>query len=409
MPNIDPPGASPLPPVPLLITESDEEFMRIRRGLYEETKPVGIIECMYVDEMADLIWQIWRLKRCKVGVTNLAFHAASASILGRLMGAGPDVARDWISDPKIAKKVETELATYKLDGSVIIAEAIRKSTYELEAIETLLASSETRRDKALIRIAQYRGELGAMLRKNNDQLIESKVVELPRAAIKKKMRRRERADSKVVELDSPANTKKELGGLNVAGERQNAANRRNAQKSTGPRSVEGKKRASRNAYRHGLAADVWHSRKSAAQIDALASEIAAAATGSVVAAADAEILAFARTAAQAELDLARIRGMKTVAMSLLMAAASLQVAAVSHDTEMDLVAISPSGQPLFERAPTPVTSLPLSRSTGHADALRRSLMELSILDRYEQRAAARRDRAVLHIIARHMFVIVVKN
>ena len=209
MPNIDPPGASPLPPVPLLITESDEEFMRIRRGLYEETKPVGIIECMYVDEMADLIWQIWRLKRCKVGVTNLAFHAASASILGRLMGAGPDVARDWISDPKIAKKVETELATYKLDGSVIIAEAIRKSTYELEAIETLLASSETRRDKALIRIAQYRGELGAMLRKNNDQLIESKVVELPRAAIKKKMRRRERADSKVVELDSPANTKKD--------------------------------------------------------------------------------------------------------------------------------------------------------------------------------------------------------
>ena len=195
----------------------------------------------------------------------------------------------------------------------------------------------------------------------------------------------------------------------MAGERQNAANRRNAQKSTGPRSVEGKKRASRNAYRHGLAADVWHSRKSAAQIDALASEIAAAATGSVVAAADAEILAFARTAAQAELDLARIRGMKTVAMSLLMAAASLRVAAVSHDTEMDLVAISPSGQPLFERAPTPVTSLPLSRSTGHADALRRSLMELSILDRYEQRAAARRDRAVLHIIARHMFVIVVKN
>ena len=91
----------------------------------------------------------------------------------------------------------------------------------------------------------------------------------------------------------------------MASERQIAANRRNAQKSSGPRSVEGKKRASRNAYRHGLAAGVWHSRKSAAEIDALASEVAAAATGSVVAAADAEIFAFARTAAQAELDLAR--------------------------------------------------------------------------------------------------------
>jgi hypothetical protein len=195
----------------------------------------------------------------------------------------------------------------------------------------------------------------------------------------------------------------------VAGERQNAANRRNAKKSTGPRSVEGKKRASRNAYRHGLAAGVWHSRKSAAEIDALASEIAVAATGSVVAAADAEILVFARTAAGAELDLARIRGMKTAAISSIMAAASLPVAAVSHDTKMNLVAIAPSGQPLFERVPTPVTSWPLSRQTGHANALRRSPIELSILDRYEQRAAARRDRAVLHIIARHMFVIVVKS
>jgi hypothetical protein len=106
-----------LPLPPLLITESDEEFNRIRKALYEEIKPVGIIEQMYVDEVADLLWQILRLKRCKAGVINLAFHESSAKILGRLMRAGPDVARDWISDPKIAKQVEAGLATYKLDGS----------------------------------------------------------------------------------------------------------------------------------------------------------------------------------------------------------------------------------------------------------------------------------------------------
>jgi hypothetical protein len=150
-----------------------------------------------------------RLKRCEAGVINLAFHDASAGILGRLMEAGPDVARDWISFPEIAKQVEAGLATYKLDGSIIIAEAIRKSSYELERIETLLASLEARRDKALIRIAQYRGELGAMLRRTSDRLIESKVVELPRAATKKKTPRRERADDKVVELDGPANTNKD--------------------------------------------------------------------------------------------------------------------------------------------------------------------------------------------------------
>ena len=204
------PGPSALLPVPpLLITESQEEFSRIREDLYEEINPVGIIEQMYVDEIADLVWQILRLKRCKAGVTNLAFHDASAEILGGLMGAGPEVARDWISDPEIAKQVEARLATYKLDGSVIIAEAIKKSSYELERIE-ILASLETRRDRALLRIAQYRGELGPVLRKASDRLIEGEVVQLPRAATKRKTQPRERANGKIVELGAAAITNKDL-------------------------------------------------------------------------------------------------------------------------------------------------------------------------------------------------------
>jgi hypothetical protein len=119
------------------------------------------------------------------------------------------VARDWISNPEIAKKVETGLAAYKLDGAVIIAEAIRKSSSALELIETLLASLETRRDKALVRIAQYRGELGAVLRRTSDHLIESKVVRLPGAGGKKKARRGQLASGKVVDLDGPGTTKKD--------------------------------------------------------------------------------------------------------------------------------------------------------------------------------------------------------
>ena len=78
----DPAGSSPIPLVPLLITESDEEFKPIRQALYEELGPVGIIEQMYVDEFADIVWEILRLKRCKAGVTNLKFHDESARLLG---------------------------------------------------------------------------------------------------------------------------------------------------------------------------------------------------------------------------------------------------------------------------------------------------------------------------------------
>ena len=189
----------------------------------------------------------------------------------------------------------------------------------------------------------------------------------------------------------------------MASERQIAANRRNAQKSTGPRSVEGKKRASRNAYRHGLAAGVGHSGKFSAEIDTLASEIAAAATGSAVAAADAEIFAFARSAAQAEINLARIRTAKAAIMSSLFSAPSLPAAGVSHGAATDFIAISGSGEPLFERSPAPTTA-----SAPYA-ALPRSLTELLIVDRYEHRATAHRNRAILHIIARHVLMTVVRS
>jgi hypothetical protein len=198
-----------IPLVPLLITESDEEFQRIRQALYQEIKPVGIIEEMYVEEFAEITWQILRLKRCKAGVSNLAFHPASASILNELMRTGPDIARDWISKPEIAKKVETGLGAYKLDGAVIIAKAIKDSAYQLELIENWLALAETRRDKMLLRIAQYRSELGAILRKTTHEVIESTVVELPRTTGKQKTRPRQRASGQVVKLDGAAKKNKD--------------------------------------------------------------------------------------------------------------------------------------------------------------------------------------------------------
>ena len=196
----------------------------------------------------------------------------------------------------------------------------------------------------------------------------------------------------------------------MASERQIAANRRNARKSTGPRSEAGKKRASGNAYRHGRAAIGGQPGTSAAEIETLASAIAAAASGSVLAAADTEILGYARTAAQAERELARIRAMKAVAMSALMAVANLPIAAVSQHVDVDLVAMCGNDEPLFESSPAPVTPKQTpSEPTGNANAARRSLTDLLILDRYEQRAAARRDRAVLDIIARYVLMTVINR
>ena len=48
-------------------------------------------------------------------------------------------ARESISNPDIAKKVETELATYKLEVNPSYRGSHQKSAYDLEPIKTLLA------------------------------------------------------------------------------------------------------------------------------------------------------------------------------------------------------------------------------------------------------------------------------
>ena len=60
----------------------------------------------------------------------------------------------------------------------------------------------------------------------------------------------------------------------MASERQCAANRANAKKSTGPKSRGGKMRASRNAVRHGLTAGPPNDADWLARLDKLAREIA---------------------------------------------------------------------------------------------------------------------------------------
>jgi hypothetical protein len=86
----------------------------------------------------------------------------------------------------------------------------------------------------------------------------------------------------------------------MATERQIAANRRNALKSSGPRSSAGKRRARHNSYRHGLSVGAAGC---AEHIERLARKI-------VGAGADAMVLEQARSVAQAQLDLIWIRRMR---------------------------------------------------------------------------------------------------
>jgi hypothetical protein len=85
--------------------------------------------------------------------------------------------------------------------------------------------------------------------------------------------------------------------------RQIEANRANAQRSTGPRTEQGKARASRNALRHGLSIPVLSDPGLSKQVEDLAHRIAKESS-------KAGLLKPARLVAEAEVDLTRARHAK---------------------------------------------------------------------------------------------------
>src|SRR5215472_2055127 len=175
-----------LPKLPLLITESADEFDALRDAFEREIKPRGIIEQMYMHDICSIVWEILRLRRCKVVIINAAFSRALENLLVQLRPPGQQdfqardgarkLAHAWFTDKEAKKQVSEILSEFKLDESAIEAEAIRASSSDLELLDRMLTSLESRRDKALGCVAEYRASLAHQLRESADRFVDGKGV-----------------------------------------------------------------------------------------------------------------------------------------------------------------------------------------------------------------------------------------
>jgi hypothetical protein len=140
----------------------------------------------------------------------------------------------------------------------------------------------------------------------------------------------------------------------MASPRRVVANRRNAQRSTGPRSRDGKARARRNAWRHGLAAFAVWTGPLEPDLERLTDEIVGPAPDSCR-------LHFANIAAATEFELRRVRAARLALIAPLVADLVEANGRVADADRLDSGAI---------------------------------LKNLARLDRYERRATSRRNRAL---------------
>jgi hypothetical protein len=184
----------------------------------------------------------------------------------------------------------------------------------------------------------------------------------------------------------------------MASERQIAANRRNARGSTGPRSPAGKKRASQNSFRHGLTTPIA-SAAFARAVETLARQLAGDRADQITS-------ELAHDAAEAELELARVRRVRTALIERVTAFGRFDVPSRFPSPKDEAAWIMQhffgatlwKGRPKF--AVDPLAAMPSQEPQRTAEAMRRILPELIKLHRYESRAVTRRDRAIRAIALR---------
>lgn len=164
----------------------------------------------------------------------------------------------------------------------------------------------------------------------------------------------------------------------MTSERKIQANRRNAQRSTGPRSRKGKRRVSKNALRHGLATRILDDPEKSPQVEQLVRALAPEGRP--------DRLQLARIVAEAELEVIRVR---TARRNLLYLE---EVRAFPAHLRMNIRQES-SHEPVCMIADQ--VHLVSLDSEYKARAVLGALTQLARLDRYERRALSRRRRAIL--------------
>jgi hypothetical protein len=156
-----------LGPAPLICSEGAAGYDTLLAGIIGALKPAGILEEIWVRDVVVLVWEAERLRRLKAALMTACAHEGLDRVLLRFQGIDAlGLSKRWgAGDADAATNVAQLLAAAGLTLDAVMAQTLRLHIDEIERIDRMIMSAETRRNEALRELDRHRAGFAAALRR----------------------------------------------------------------------------------------------------------------------------------------------------------------------------------------------------------------------------------------------------
>jgi hypothetical protein len=165
-------------PPPVITGEQTAAFEDLWARLVASVKPADPFEDMWVRDLADLVWEVIRLRRLKGQLLDISACQGMTEVLRGLGEEYPLLlARRWAArEPTAIGDVKERLANAGLGMDAVMAGALAARIEAYERIERMLTAAEARRAAALHALDARRDATFAARLRNAAHTVEHEVA-----------------------------------------------------------------------------------------------------------------------------------------------------------------------------------------------------------------------------------------
>ena len=139
----------------------EELLAQVRRALM----PHDVMEEMWIRDVVDLAWDIFRLRRLKANLLRIRADSALREAIRPMVSNPYKLVEKWSArDAAAVSTVEAALKRAGLSMDTVMAATLREEIDHVAQIEAMIASAETRRGVALREVERYRASFAEKLR-----------------------------------------------------------------------------------------------------------------------------------------------------------------------------------------------------------------------------------------------------